>query len=309
MKRPFAISMIISAATLLAAFGVVWPCSGAAQDNPRLASLEIEIWPEFDRPAALVILKGEFATDLPDRAVSLRIPASSGGPVAVAFAAAAGAELFNLKYDRTDAKDFITLHFKVPQRFFQIEFYDPVPTNSPDRKYTYTWAGDMGTKRLSVHLQEPAAASNLSTQPALGAGVSGPNGLLYRTAELGAFEAGKQLPIEVRYTKTDSRTSAQILGIKTAGPESSAEPAAPAGPTAPVAPVDTPPVWLLVLTFAAVLLIAATVALLWWHWHNKGSGAQSGTAGMCHRCSGPIASGDRFCSACGARVRAHPHGS
>jgi len=299
--RAPATSMIISAATLLVALAIVWPGSGAAQENPRLANLQIEIWPEFDRPAALVILKGEFASDLSERAVSLRIPASSGGPVAAAFAAAAGTELFNLEYDRTDAKDFITLRFKAPQRFFQVEFYDPLSTGTPDRRYTYVWPGDMAVERLSVRLQEPAAASNISMQPPPGAGVAGSHGLLYRTAELGALGAGKQLPIEIRYTKEDSRTSTQILGLKAANTE---PPAAPAGPAVP--PADQVPIWLLVLTFAAVLVAAATVALLWWLWRNKAAGAPDADTAFCTRCGGKIDAGDRFCSACGARIRARP---
>ena len=36
----------------------------AATANPRLASLGIEIWPEYDRPAALVILRGTLAEDV-----------------------------------------------------------------------------------------------------------------------------------------------------------------------------------------------------------------------------------------------------
>ena len=69
----------------------------------RLAHLEIEIWPEYDQSAALIILKGELAADSA-RAVSLRIPAASGGPIAVAQASAAGGNLLNMPYERSDGK-------------------------------------------------------------------------------------------------------------------------------------------------------------------------------------------------------------
>ncbi|HUX23175.1 MAG TPA: hypothetical protein VMV87_01035 [Burkholderiales bacterium] len=54
--------------------------------NPRLAGLQIEIWPEFDRlAAALVILKGEIAAGVPlPAAVNLRIAARSDGACALA---------------------------------------------------------------------------------------------------------------------------------------------------------------------------------------------------------------------------------
>lgn len=260
-----AIATVVLIITPLLALAAVPPSRNAPQEDPPFASLQIEIWPEYDRRgAALVILKGELAANrvLP-AAVSLRIPASSGGPAAVAFATAPGAELFNLAHDRTHGKDFITLRFAAPQRFVHIEFYDPLMTGTPDRTYTYVWPGDLAVERLSARLQEPAASSNISVQPGLGAGVAGPDGLLYRTAELGAAKVGRQLPITVRYAKTDPRTSAEILGSN--------------------APGSTPPVntgsatgvpgWLLAVAAAAALSVGAGAAVLWWRQRKTATAA------------------------------------
>ena len=98
------------------------PSAGAAPlRNPQLESMQIEIWPEYDRQAALVILRAALAADtkLP-ASVHLRIPASSGGPSAMAYSAAAGGNLLNLQYERKDAGDSITLQFSVPERFFHV---------------------------------------------------------------------------------------------------------------------------------------------------------------------------------------------
>ena len=286
--------IIVVAVMLTPALAAVPPGRDTAQEQPRLASLQIEIWPEFDRPAALVMLKGEFAGDpalLPT--ASIRIPASSGGPAAVAFATAAKGDLFNLKYDRTDAKDFITLRFKTPQRFFHVEFYDPLVTSMPDRIYTYVWPGDLAVDRLSVHLQDPTSASNFSVRPNLSAGVAGPEGLLYWTAELGAREGGKQLPIEIRYTKTDERTSSDILGLKI--PDSA--PVTTGGTRAAL------PDWLLALAIlAGVVGVAGIAGSLWWRRRGKTFRAQPGGAGFCPQCGSRLAAG-RFCSACGAPIR------
>ena len=288
-------SILVFAIMPLLALAAVPPNRNAAQENPRFANLQIEIWPEFDRRgAALVILKGEFAAELAlPAAVSLRIPASSGGPTAVAFATAPKGELFNLAYDRTYAKDFITLRFEAPQRFVHVEFYDPLVTDTPDRSYTYVWPGDLAADRLSVRLQEPAAASNISVQPNSSAAVAGPDGLLYRIAELGTLEVGKQLPIEIRYTKTDSRTSTEILGVN--APDST--PAVTAGSS------DGLPSWLLVLAVAAALVMGAGAAALWWRRRREAFGLQSGGAGFCPQCGSRLASSARFCSTCGMPVR------
>lgn len=286
--------IIVLAMLLVPALAAAPSSRSASKANPRLASVEIEIWPEFDRPAVLVILKGELATDIALPApISLRIPASSGGPTAVAYATPAKAELLNLKYDRADAGDFITLRFEVPGRLFHVEFYDPLVTNTPERGYTYLWPGDFATDRLAVIFQEPAAASNFSLQPNLEATATGQDGLSYRSAELGAFKAGKQLPIKVRYTKTDSRTSSEI--VKPIARDSSASTVAGFA--------EGIPDWIPILVALAVLFIGAGAAFLWWRPRKRVSAPQSSGTAFCSKCGNPLALGDRFCSKCGAPVR------
>lgn len=108
------LGMLVLAMLLLPVLALA-QTGGAPKGNPRLASLNIEIWPEYDRPAALVILKAVLAQGvmLP-AAVTLRLPASSGGPSAVAFSSTAGGDLLNLKHERESAGEFVTLKFDVP---------------------------------------------------------------------------------------------------------------------------------------------------------------------------------------------------
>lgn len=284
----------VLALMLLSAFAAVPSASGAPLRNPHLASMQIEIWPEFDRPAALVILRGALAADTKLPAdVRLRIAASSGGPSAMAYAAAAGGNLLNLQYERKDANDFITLSFKVPERFFHVEFYDPLPTGTPERSYTYVWPGDFGVDRLSVVVQEPAAASNFAVQPNLDATASGQDGLRYRSGELGVHQAGKRLPIKVSYAKPDARTSTDILGQKT--PEPAPAPVASSS--------DEVTKGVLVFILALSLLIGIGTALMWWRGRANTSTAQARGAGACTKCGTPREADDRFCSNCGARLK------
>jgi hypothetical protein len=272
--------------------------------------LDIAVWPEFDRSAALVILRAEIAEDvgLPG-AVSLRIPASSGGPGALAYAASADGQLLNLVYQRSDAQDFITLTFSTPERFFQVEFYDPMAVATTDRSYTYTWPGDLTVDKLSVELQEPAAATGLTVQPELGPGEVRPDGLTSRQADLGAFGAGQTLAIDVRYQKSDSRTSAEILGLETGAPT--------AGGTGSDEGV---PVWLVALLAVVVLAVCAGGIVLW-RWRErqtvtaagratraarrreKATGQRESGTNFCPQCGAALRARDRFCPECGSAVR------
>lgn len=289
-----ALSTLILALMLIPALAAAAAEGRAAKDSARLDSMQIEIWPEYDRPAALVILRGEFAggVGLP-AAVSLRIPASSGGPAAVAYATAEKGQLFNLKHDRSDANDFITLRFTVPARFFHVEFYETIPTGTSERNYRYLWPGDMPIDRLSVVVQEPAAASGFSVEPDLGGGSAESDGMRYRSAQLGAFEPGKQLPIEIRYTKTDSRTSAEILKLSLPLPP----------PQTTTAPGKGDSSWLFVAFGAAALVVAASgAAYFWWRRHPRPSVDRAGGGRFCTKCGNRVAAGDRFCSKCGAAL-------
>lgn len=277
--------------------------AGAPTSNPRLASLNIEIWPEYDRPAALVILRGALAESVKlPAAVSLRLPKSSGGAAAVAYSATADGNLLNLKHESATTGEFITLQFETPERFFHVEFYEPIATTSPARSFRYAWPGDLAAERIAVVVQEPASASEIAVEPKLDGTSTGQNGLHYRSAELGALEAGKSLPITVRYTKVDARPSAEILK--------------PKGSDLPVAPAATPvagphgaaaaaassgwPDWVFPLA-GLMLLGLGGGALILWQW-RRAALPQAPAGHACAKCGTAQAFGNRFCSACGAKM-------
>lgn len=277
-------------ATLILAV-VLIPAVAAAP----LESLQVEIWPEYDRPAALVILKGELASDvgLP-AAVSLRIPASSGGPTAVAYATATKGQLFNLPHDRSDAADFITLRFTVPLRLFHVEFYDRFATGTSERRYRYVWPGDVPVRSLNVVVQEPAGASDISVQPELNDRSTGTDGMQYRSAQLGAVKQGAPLSIEIRYTKTDPRTSADILALNAPAPEPQATPATGQRNSSR----------LFLALGAAALLLAGAGLVYYFRWRRRARPrvGSTGGGGFCAKCGNAVAAGDRFCSKCGAAL-------
>ncbi len=270
--------------------------------NPALAKLEVDIWPELDQPSAvLVILRAEIdpAAVLPAD-VALRIPASSGGPTAVAEPSSAGGPLVNLDHKRTDVQiDFMTITFRPSGRFFQVEFYDPVSTAAPDRDYKYIWAGDFAVAQATVQLQEPAASSGMTVTPDLGTPAPQADGLFYRQADLGALEAGKPLTVDVKYRKTDPRTSEDILGLSQPTPLSSGGGSS-----------WTTSRLLLLAGVIAAAIVAGAVGWIWWQRQVAALRAapvsrvqrrrsQAGSKTVCKKCSAPLGPKDKFCPACG----------
>jgi len=295
-------------ASLLALALLQLPALGYAQGggvpraNPRLASLNIEIWPEYDRPAALVILRAALAESVKLPAtVTLRLPAASGGPSAVAHSTTADGNLLSLKHEGTKAGEFIAVKFETPSRFFHVEFYEPIPTTDATRSFRYVWPGDLAADNVAVIVQEPASATGVSVEPRLATLSTGQDGLHYRMADLGALEAGKPFPIVVRYTKADARPSVDVAKPK---PSESPAPAAapPASMSAPAAAAASGglPDWALPLAGLALLGLIGAGAILWW-WRRESKIARPATR-FCAKCGAPQAADSRFCSTCGAKV-------
>jgi hypothetical protein len=274
---------------------------GAPKGNPRLASLNIEIWPEYDRPAALVILRGALAegVKLP-AAVTLRLPAASGGPAAVAYSVTADGNLLNLKHGRATAGEFVTVKFETPERYFHVEFYEPIATDVAARSFHYVWPGDLAVERVTVIIQEPASASEISVEPKLEGVSKGQDSLQYRVADLGALEAGKALPITLRYTKADTRPTAQILKPKAS--ELPVPTIAAGSAPAPVAAAATGglPDWALPLAGFAIFGLLGAVTILWLWRRNSRPAMATGVS--CAKCGAAQAPGNRFCAKCGAKM-------
>jgi hypothetical protein len=286
-----------------------------AQDSPRLASLEIAIWPEFDREAmALVILRGQLAGEVPLPAtVALRIPASSGGPSAVAYPDSDTATLRNLEYELAAAEASLLVTFSTPSPFFQVELYDPLSIDTSNRSYTYLWPGDLAVDDLVVEVQQPAGATGLSIDPDLGDGTVGPDQLEYRSAQMGSLEAGKTLAVNLTYSKTDLLTSAEILGFGGAD-----------APTPQLVESDDgiPTIAIVAAIIAAHVVVAA--AVVYWRWRRRravapaepppdrrrrrrgrsGSGKKPKADAFCTQCGDPLLPGQRFCPGCGTPTKA-----
>jgi hypothetical protein len=233
--------------------------------NPPLSALQIEIWPEYDRPAALIILNGEIAQQVAMPAtVTLRLPSASGGVHAVASASREDAPLINVEHTAKSAGDALLVSFQLANRFFHIEYYDALATQAPERRYTFVSPGDFAAAKSMVMVQEPANASDVSMEPAATTSAVGQNGLRYRSVELGALQAGKPVKVEVRYTKTDARTSSEIL-------QAQAPASAPAGATKGAA--SGAPAWVYGALAAAAIIVAALGFIVWYERRSRPAAA------------------------------------
>ena len=200
-----------------------------AQAAPHLSTFIMDVWPEFDRPASvLVIYRGEFATGTPiPESVRIRIPASAGELFALA-SPAPGQETapVNQWTDLIAAQkvatklsgDWIEVTFTPLSRLFTIEFYDKLNTVTFDRQYTLTWPGDLGADGVTLNVREPFGATGFQATPALPPGSRDDDGLVTHQLVVGTLNAGQTLPITLSYHREDKRTSVEALQLVTPVP-------------------------------------------------------------------------------------------
>lgn len=294
-----------------------------AQGTITLSALTIELWPEYDKPATLVILRGTLAPSVSFPAqLTLHIPAASGGPFAVAAEDASG-KLMNTQYTATPSGEAIAVNLTTDFPTFHIEYYDSALTISGEsRDYVFQWTTDYAVTAATVRVQEPVDARDLSGEPAVALAGTADFGLNYYAASLGALSAGQGVSFHLRYSKSTPRLSSEVVSQNTPVPL-----ATPAVTEPRPSRLSLTPILLAAAGGVGLLLIGFGV---WSFMRNRREMETErprrrrrhvapdrdeplplsephleapAPARFCTQCGQPLLTGDRFCRNCGTPVR------
>ncbi len=280
-----------------------------AQEEIKIGRLQIDIWPEYDRPDVLVIYRIVLSPEnaLPAK-MELRIPLEANKPLNLAGKDADGM-LYNLDYTTRIEGDWIWVSFTTPSQEIQLEYYDPrLLKTDLTREFEYRWPGDYMVDETVIQIQEPINTTRMEISPDLGEGVPGNDGLTYYISSIGSLDKNTPFSIQIEYDKTDDTlSSSQVpvfpsepIGQQTQGRTSLGE----------VIP------WVLGV-LGAVMIVGGG----FWYWHtgrdiqktrkkhrqtrsldDEGK-IQPGTAIYCHKCGKRAADGDLFCRVCGTKLQ------
>jgi hypothetical protein len=279
-----------------------------AQAATSFAAVEVDLWPEFDRPIVLVIYRITLSpqTSLPVE-IGLRIPGASGTPNAVAARQPDGS-LVNIPYKQEPGGEWSRLVFQATTPELQVEYYDSkLGTNA--RHYQYNWPGDYTVQAMTISAQQPLGATDMRISPSLGTGTPAADGLTYYTAQVGSLTQGQAFTITMDYQKANDDLSSQSLPVEPSGPLNDSA----LGRATMMSALP----WLLG-GLGLILLVGGGI----WYWQsgrNKGEprrqwvrhkpAAQAeneeaeGNHIYCHQCGKRASPGDRFCRACGTTLR------
>ena len=274
-----------------------------AQDTVTFSSVDVSILPEYDRPSVLVI----YDFTAPQTAifpfdVTIRIP-EKADLLAVAYLEAGN--FMNAPYDATQVADgWRSVKFTIESPVgYRVEYYDDYKKNGATRTYRYEWAGDAEVLTFQLTFQQPRGAKNTVTNPDLGSGIMNAEGLTEYGTQFTNLASGQTISLDLQYEKTNDDLT--VTG----------------SPIQPTTPLTTEPGGLnlndilpWVLGGVGALLIVGGIV------YFRMSGQQTAETSRkrhtpvqadessegsiyCHECGKRAQSSDRFCRACGTRLR------
>jgi hypothetical protein len=180
-----------------------------AQTPLEIERLQVDIWPEYDKPDALIIYRMTIAASstLPAQ-VSLRIPKAAGVPYNVAMKDVDGI-LYNLKYDQAVDGNWTRINFTAAAAEIQLEYYDPgVNKTGNARQFQFNWPGDYRVRNMFLRIQNPVNATDMhltTSSLKMDSGAVLDDGLTYYTVPIdGVVEAGTTFNVQFNYNKPDS---------------------------------------------------------------------------------------------------------
>jgi hypothetical protein len=276
-----------------------------AQSGLRLSSVSVDVWPEYDQPAVLVIYRISMSptTTLPV-ILNLRIPAQAEA-YAVAISDPVNG-LINAPYDRTVQGSWATLAITANARDVQVEYYDTLVKNGTARHIVYEWAGDYAVDSFTVDIQQPTGATNMVTNPVLPQSAVGQDGFVYYQSSPQPFSAGQTYTLTADYQKTTDSLSTTGLPVQPTQPLT-------ASTTGRVTMSAVLP-W--ILAGIGVVLIILGIVGGYYMWKNgtrrpfssrrRHTTPQPGNETVevyCHQCGKRAQPGDVFCRTCGMRLQ------
>ena len=295
-----------AAILIICFFLLLIPLATSAQ-TVAIDTMLIDIWPEYDRPEVLVIYHFTLteSTTLPVQ-MTLRIPASSGGPYNLAYVNindGGKTGLYNLEYTSQQRGDWLEISFSAPTSSIQMEYYDPGMLRDGDsREFMFTWPADYMVQSMAIQILQPINAVDMQIVPDLGTGQTFQDGRTYYSAHFGQMGAGEQFNMQLRYNKPDDILSEgydQVFAAEDGGAarQTTFENALP---------------W--VLGGVGILLI--TVAVVWYLVPNQevpfprkrhplgDHEKQPENAQLyCHNCGTLSKPDDLYCRSCGTKLR------
>ena len=281
---------------------LILPFPAIAQEEVTLETLTVQLWPEFDQPAMLIIYDFTLPEDTSFPVdITLRIP-TDATLIAVAYAPA-GNNLLNLPYQEPFEEEnwqVVTMTAETPA-IYHIEYYAPLARTDAQRDFQYLWPGDYGVETFNVSVRPPVDTTQITTDPQMRSATTEGSALSLLEWGTSDLTAGEELPIRITYTKSSERLGVSDQPLETGNVDENTQGRVSLSNYLP---------YILGVLGALLILVGG---LYFWQSskgkpslrrrHRSRDEESDSTEVYCHQCGKRAQSGDRFCRTCGTRLR------
>jgi hypothetical protein len=283
----------------------VFPSFAFAQGKVAIQSVDVSLWPEYDKAEMLVINSIMLSADavFPVN-LDVRISADS-----VLHTVAVGESSENVSdqgVDYTTKKDgeWLVVSVVATGPAIRIEYYDPNLKKDGDlRSYSYRWVSDYTAAGFIVVLQKPFDAAEFKSSLSLQDDGIHSDNMQYYFSDVGAVPAGEVLAFDLNYQKPSDTLSVSRLEIQPVVVDENTPGRVSLNNYLPYA-----------IGGLGVILIVGGLAYYRQsgraaskksrrRQHARGEGEENASDVYCAQCGTRARGGDRFCRICGSRIR------
>jgi ribosomal protein S14 len=273
-----------------------------AQTAVTLQTLEVELWPDYDREAVLVLLTGTLSASTPLPA-TITIPLPDNADFNVVARITPDDMMTDEGITPQLSPNQVT--FNMPDGRFRVEYYQPYSASDSQRNFTFSWRSEIAVEQMSVTIQQPIAASNMNITPPATVN-QGEDGLTYHVLSNQAVVAGEQYDVKVDYIMSSPQLTISFSNQNAAETNNL--------PVLETTSVENEAFdWQLLLIVLGGLILGGT-AVTYFIKHQSSSKRrpakpkpqrtkQVRKANFCRQCGQPLHPTDKFCRACGTAVK------
>jgi hypothetical protein len=289
--------------TLLTFLLMLLPFQVGAQGEVKIGSLQVDIWPEYDQPAVLLIYDITLipSTTLPTN-LAIRIPASAQINAVAVSDPTKG--LVNSPYDTSVSGEWATIKLTATSANVRVEYYTPLKTKGTARHIQFVWPGDYSVDQAEINFLKPFGSENVSISLPPTNIAPGQDGLTNYQIQTTNLAAGQPLSLTIDYERqTDD------LAISSLPVQASSTP----GPDTPgrVSMTGILP-WILA-GIGALLIASGIIGFVVWQRgnqriikgkkHKRAPSENEDEFTYCPHCGKRAQEGDIFCRTCGTRLK------
>ena len=207
-KRRFLL-LLLAISLLVISAGTSHALAQAENEPEGFKAVRLLLYPEFDDPRLLVILRGETVGATAPTKVRFLVPSAAEMHFTGSIGVGGQYSSSQPQREPSEIPDWDEISYELTTDVFLVEYYDPIIIGQPDKTISYEYRWLYPISHIHVMVQEPRQSSNYSVSPE-GNSSTGSDGFAYHMYDYYDLDDEPPLSFNVTYVKSNPLPSLSI---------------------------------------------------------------------------------------------------